>query len=264
MAADAVLWTMTWVLRMRAHTDRNSTEGARNFKRSPNRGGHASIRAMFRLLTLLLLALPLATPVFAAEHVSDRHRFAITLPDSESWMRGNVQQLGREAEIVFSYVNMNSREGILVAVAPKIPTDNVMNEKVIGRVIELLTLQGFSVLGRAPRIVNNVEYLEVIGSRTDETNAKIISVSRAIIRNHALYIATFFGRGNEDRALDSSFARIIDTFRFLDAPQITSSPFADPMHGYYRTSYIACLGAAGALALLFGFVLFRTRRRGNY
>jgi hypothetical protein len=214
---------------------------------------------MLRPLALfVILALTLRT--FAADHVSDIHRFAITLPDSEPWIKGNVQPLGREAEIVFSFVNMESREGVMVVRIPKFPTNNIMNEAVISRLVEVLKMQGFSVISHGPRQVERIEFLEFISRRTDQNSGNMIAVSRATLREGTVLIATFFGKGEEDLALDVRFLRILDTFRLLGEQKAISSPLTDPMHGYYRVSYIACLAAAGVLTLLFVFVLFRTRR----
>lgn len=216
---------------------------------------------MPRIIALLLLIRLAATATLAADHISDQHRFTISLPDTESWMRGNVQPLGRDAEIVFSFVNMESREGVTVAMLPKIPTNNIMNQAVISRIIELLTLQGFTVLSHAPRTVNGLEHLEFVGRRTDENGKKIISISRGLLRDGTVYLTTFFGVGDEDRALDASFLRVINTFRLLDDRKAVATPEIDPMFSLYRPSYIACLSAAGVLALLFAIIMFRTRKR---
>ncbi len=215
---------------------------------------------MFRLLTFFLL-LPVAMPAFAAEEIFNEHRFTVVLPSSESWMPGKLQPLGRDAEMIFNSVNMETREGILVTIIPKIPTNNVMNENVITRVREVLAQQGLTVTSNAPRHVKGVEFLELVGHRTDETDANLVAVSRASIRRNTVYIATFYGRGNDSLAGNAKFLRVLDTFRFMEDQKFSTSPLLDPMRDYYLVSYRACLGVAAMLALLFACTLFVTRKR---
>ena len=214
---------------------------------------------MKRLLTLLILFFLLARAGAEAWH-SDEYHCALLLPDTEAWQRGSATRLPA-GEMIFSAANMETKQAISVIVIPDFPTSDINNPAVITRVMECIKAQGFSLMKQEPMEWLGRPFIQFTSQREDAASGQLTSVARAAMSGNSVYLVNTYARGDENRAKDERFLRVLETFRFLEM-QASVPPEANPLFRRYRLGYMTCAGVLVALVAVFATVMFFTRRHG--
>jgi hypothetical protein len=217
---------------------------------------------MSRLSSILAAILLSAFTVRAEEWISDQFRCALNLPPDETWSRGNATPLRAvSGDLIFSAELPETKQRVAVTATTKVLSNNLQSPAIIARVMECMQKEfGLNIGNYAPVEINGQTFLQVAGRRNEGGGATSFALARAALRENTLYIALTIGIGEEDRSNDKQFTRVLDTFRFIEAPE-ARPPQANPYFRFYQLGLKACLSAAGAIAIAFIIVMAATRHR---
>ena len=199
------------------------------------------------LLCTLLLIFPAILPHASAdEWLSEQYHCALTIPTQESWTYGLRQQLP-VGEVVLNAISMTTNQGVLLTYVEEMPSGDLKNPVLVKRITEVLESQGWRTESQSPLTWQGRPCIQFIAQRKDIVAGRQVGVARAVMRGRSLYLVTAYGKGNADRAEDSEFMRVVETFRFVDQPLPSQTGSAGPPAIFFK---IAMLGAAGAAAML--------------
>ncbi len=210
---------------------------------------------MTRLLAFLLLLLSVAAR--AEEITFDTNYCGITLPDNETWQRGNAQKI-EGGDTIFNATQIETKEAFAICVLPNIPANDLRNEGVTAVVLRTLGVWGFQ--SGPPKWVDmkGIPCLQFVAKKSEPE--PLLCVARASMREKTLYLELMMARGDQSLMENPRFFRVMDTFRFVD-PESEVAPLAsNPLFSLYRKGAYACVALVTALGLMFAGVLFFTRR----
>jgi hypothetical protein len=209
------------------------------------------------LCTLLLIFAATLPRAAADEWISEQYHCALTIPTQESWT-GAVRQTLPEGEVIFHAVSMVSSHGMMITHVPDMPVGDLGNSALVKRITELLELQGWSVEPPTPLVWKNRQFLQFVGQRRDVVSGKLIGIIRATVRERNLYVIAAYGKGEADRAVESDFMRVMETFRFNEKTAVIPDKAEVPPSLYHA----ATIGVGVSVAVLiaaFAAVMFRSR-----
>lgn len=212
------------------------------------------------LLAFFLLLVPLMG--LGQDIVLDTYECALSLPAGEGWQRGYAQKLP-EGEMIFSATRPESRQVFAVSLLPDMPSTDITNPGIVARVLETLGALGYKP-GTPAFIDWKGQKCVQIFARRDEAAARdFICVVRAVMRGRNIFVVMTVGRGDEDRVKDPLFMRVVESFRFLEAPAHTYSVYSSPFFSLYRISAYTCGGAAVVLVAIFIVIMTTVKRRSH-
>ena len=210
------------------------------------------------LLTLLLIFATTLPRAAADEWISDQYHCALTIPTQESWAAATRQQLPN-GEVIFHAASMTTSQGLMLTYVPDMPSSDLNNPALVKRITELLESQGWSAENSTRMEWKGRPFLQFIAQRRDVVAGRLIGIARATMRERKLYVITAYGKGEADRADDSEFMRVMETFRFVDQPTAIVNHPAGPSAMTYRMAMLGAAGAAVMLLTALGVVLFLSR-----
>ena len=208
--------------------------------------------------TLLLIFSAMLPRATADEWISEEYGCALTIPTQESWISALRQALPN-GEVIFHATSMVSSQGIVITHLPDMPSSDLQNPAVLKRIKELLEGQGWSIEMSSPIVWKNRPFLQFITQRRDIVAGKLIGISRVTPRGRSLYIITAYGRGEADRAEDPEFMRVMETFRFIEQPEMIADHPEGPSAKLYRIAMVGSGSAAVVLLAAFAVTMFRSR-----
>ena len=191
--------------------------------------------------------------------MSDQYGVSLTLPPGESWIRGSPLTVPA-GDMIFIASHPESKQTVAVIAIPRIPSNELENPAVVSRIIEAVMGLGFSVVNHAPVTINEQKFLQLLGKKSEGAASEVVCVARAAIRNNTIHLALTFARGNEERATEKYFLRVLDTFTLLEMGPATLGRTNHALFPLYRTAYMACWIAAGSLMLAAAVVFLISRR----
>lgn len=194
----------------------------------------------------------------ADEWISEEYHCALTIPTQESWIAGARQQLP-VGEVIFTAASMTTNQGLMITYVPDLPSGDLNHPALIKRITEVLLSQGWSTDGSSRMEWKGKTFLQFIAQRRDIVAGKQIAIVRATMRDKSLYMITAYGKGEADRANDSDFMRVMETFRFVDQPIIVADHPEGPSAKVYRFAMLGATAAAGLLLVGLGVMWLLSR-----
>ncbi len=194
----------------------------------------------------------------ADEWISEEYHCARTIPTQESWIAGARQQLP-VGEVIFTAASMTTNQGLMITYVPDLPSGDLNHPALIKRITEVLLSQGWSTDGSSRMEWKGKTFLQFIAQRRDIVAGKQIAIVRATMRDKSLYMITAYGKGEADRANDSDFMRVMETFRFVDQPIIVADHPEGPSAKVYRFAMLGATAAAGLLLVGLGVMWLLSR-----